>query len=130
MGNCHSGGTSGAVRHFPGMDKLRDTVLRTPDGRYIVVRGRLWRSSNPALTEGERQRLVELLMDARRRVRSEDPEAKAAARRDVDRAKIGLGERGPVWWADGAPDYDRHLATNTPYAAWYATTDGDGERRR
>jgi len=23
--------------------------LRTPDGRYIVVRGRLWRSANPTL---------------------------------------------------------------------------------
>jgi len=31
-----------------------------------------------------------------------------------------LGERGPVWWADGTPDYNRHLAKNTPYAEWYA----------
>ena len=35
-------------------------------------------------------------------------------------AKVGLGERGPVWWGDGAPDYNRHLAKNTPYAEWFA----------
>lgn len=108
------------------MSKNRDNVLRTPDGRYIVVRGRLWRTSNPDLGETERQRLVHDLMDARRRVRSEDPEAKAAARRDVDRAKHGLGERGPVWWTDGAPDYNRHMAKNTPYAAWFAAVSEDG----
>lgn len=33
-------------------------VLTTPDGRYIVVRGRLWRRSNPELREDERKRLV------------------------------------------------------------------------
>jgi hypothetical protein len=29
------------------------------------------------------------------------------------------GERGPVWWTDGAPDYNRHMARNTPYRKWY-----------
>jgi len=24
-----------------------------------------------------------------------------------------------VWWTDGAPDYNRRLARNTPYAAWF-----------
>ena len=38
------------------------------------------------------------------------------ARARVHGAKIALGERGPVWWADGAPDYTRHLVANTPYA--------------
>ncbi|HLU77141.1 MAG TPA: hypothetical protein VKZ48_04445 [Burkholderiales bacterium] len=28
-------------------------------------------------------------------------------------------ERGPPWWQDGAPDFNRHLVKNTPYAAWY-----------
>ncbi|QQR40392.1 hypothetical protein [Devosia rhizoryzae] len=107
------------------MTRLTQTVLHTPDGRYIVVRGRLWRSSNPDLSAAERQRLVDDLMDARRRVRSPDAEAKAKARRDVDRAKQALGERGPVWWTDGAPDYNRHLAKNTPYAAWYAAVAED-----
>ena len=30
----------------------------TPDGRYFVVRGRLWRCSNPQLPDEERQRLT------------------------------------------------------------------------
>jgi hypothetical protein len=30
------------------------------------------------------------------------------------------GERGPVWWSDGSPDYNRKLAKNSPYAAWWA----------
>ncbi|WP_291385760.1 hypothetical protein [Devosia sp.] len=95
-------------------------VLRTPDGRYIVVRGRLWRTTNPNLSSADRERFVHDLMNARRRVRSKAPEEDARARRDVDAAKRALGERGPVWWADGAPDYNRYLAKNTPYAEWFA----------
>ena len=45
----------------------------------------------------------------------------------VDRAKHALGERGPAWWNDGSPnpepDWNRHLARNTPYAAWFAHLD-------
>ena len=80
----------------------------------------MWRASNPALPEAERQRLVDRLMDARRAVaaakRAKDAAAESAARAQVDAAKIALGERGPVWWDDGAPDYNRHLIKNTPYA--------------
>lgn len=57
--------------------------------------------------------------------RAKDREALAQAGQAVDEAKIALGERGPVWWTDGAPDYNRHLAKNTPYAAWFAETGGD-----
>ena len=66
--------------------------------------------------------LVRELMAARRGVREAagDPVAMAAARRRVDAAKRALGERGPVWWTDGSPDYNRRMAANTPYAAWYA----------
>lgn len=82
----------------------------TPDGRYFVVRGRLWRTTNPTLPEAERAPLVKILMAARR-TRDRD---------GVDRAKRALGERGPVWWTDGAPDYNRRMARNTPYADWFA----------
>jgi len=96
----------------------------TPDGRYFVVAGRLWRMSNPALEPGLRQALVERLMAARRRVgmakKAGDAAAERAARADVDAAKRGLGERGPVWWSDGAPDFNRRMVANTPYAGWYA----------
>lgn len=96
----------------------------TPDGRYFVVRGRLWRTSDPALAPEERQAWVNRLMRARRQVgvavKAGDREAERRARAEVDAAKHGLGERGPVWWTDGAPDLTRHLAANTPYADWFA----------
>lgn len=52
--------------------------------------------------------------------RTHDACAEQKARGDVDRAKCALGERGAVWWKDGALYLDRHLARNTPYAAWFA----------
>lgn len=105
----------------------------TPDGRYFVVRGRLWRKSNPALDDDCRQRLVKALMAARNAVRQAkgDPQATAVARQEVNDAKIALGERGPVWWYDGQPDFNRHMAKNTPYADWFAQieTDEKGKER-
>ena len=96
----------------------------TPDGRYIVVRGRLWRRANPHLSEETRVALVRDLMTARRAVgvakRGDDPDGESVAHGDVDAAKRALGERGPVWWMDGAPDFNRHMAKNTPYADWWA----------
>ena len=95
----------------------------TPDGRYFVVRGRLWRCSNPNLPEGDRARLVGELMRARQQkgaaMRAADSAGREAARRAVDAAKQALGERGPVWWNDGAADLNRHMVANTPYAAWF-----------
>jgi len=79
---------------------------------------------NPTLSEAERTTLVQQLMTARRAVgaarRASDAAAEGRARADVDAAKRALGERGPVWWTDGAPDYNRRLVRGTPYAAWYA----------
>jgi hypothetical protein len=96
----------------------------TPDGRYFVVRGRLWRMVNPGLDETERADLVGRLMAARRAVRdakkAADREAEAAAHMAVDEVKRALGERDPVWWDDGSPDLNRHMAKNTRYSDWYA----------
>ncbi len=98
--------------------------LTTPDGRYIVVRGRLWRTSNPNLPADRRAELVAELMTARRLVgtalKVEAATALREARRRVHAAKVALGERGPVWWTDGTPDLNRKLAKNTPYADWFA----------
>lgn len=82
----------------------------------------MWRAANPHLPDEERDRLVRELMSARRAVRDagEDGVAMKAARSRVQVAKVALGERGPVWWSDGAPDLNRHMARNTPYAEWYA----------
>ncbi|GAA2032047.1 hypothetical protein WDZ16_02135 [Pseudokineococcus marinus] len=98
--------------------------LTTPDGRYLVVRGRLWRCSDPRLSPERRAALTQELMSARRAkgaaLRAGDDAAREAARARVDAAKRALGERGPVWWDDGAPDLTRHLARTTPYAEWFA----------
>ena len=98
-------------------------MIRTPDGRYLVVKGQLWRATNPALDEATRQHWVNELMDARRAVKSAkagaDPQLLRAARQRVQSAKVALGERGPVWWQDGSPDYNRCQVSNTPYAAWF-----------
>src|SRR5690349_6090838 len=95
----------------------------TPDGRYFVVRGRLWRRTNPELAPDRREALVRELMNARRAVKAALRSGVAAelalARKAVDDAKIALGERGPVWWSDGTPDLTRHKVKNTPYAEWY-----------
>jgi hypothetical protein len=100
-------------------------VLKTPDGRYIVVRGRLWRCTDPGLSAARRAALTKALMAARRAkqtaMRAGDEAAREAARQAVDAAKQALGERGPVWWTDGAPDLTRKMARNTVYADWYAT---------
>lgn len=101
-----------------------DPHPHTPDGRYFVVKGRLWRLSNPDLAPERREVLVKQLMAARREVgaarKTGDRQREHAARAAVDQAKHGLGERGPVWWTDGAPDLNRHMVKNTPYAHWYA----------
>jgi hypothetical protein len=98
---------------------------RTPDGRYFVVRGRLWRLSDPGLSDERRDALVRELMASRRAVHEalRSGEGLAEARSRVDAAKVALGERGPPWWSDGAPDYNRHMARNTPYADWFAALD-------
>lgn len=88
----------------------------------MVVRGRLWRVSDPRLEPEVREGLVRDLMAARRDVGLWKGNAAkvAEARGRVDAAKRALGERGPVWWSDGAPDLNRRMAADTPYADWWA----------
>jgi Protein of unknown function (DUF3253) len=74
-------------------DEMTEPEL-TPDGRYVVVGGRRWRASDPAIPEPLRQELVAELMAARRDVRS----SPKTARPRVQDAKVALGERGDPWW--------------------------------
>ncbi len=89
-----------------------------------MVRGRLWRCTDPSLDEATRAALTRALMAGRRAKRTAmergDAEAREVARQSIDTAKHALGERGPVWWTDGAPDLNRHMAHGTAYAAWFA----------
>jgi hypothetical protein len=77
-----------------------DEHTMTEDGRFLIVGGRRWRATDPAIPEKLRQELVNELMAARRLVRT-DPDT---ARPRVQDAKVALGERGDPWWeptADG-----------------------------
>jgi len=80
--------------------------------------------ANPYLTAAKAGALTHELMAARSAVRSArlagDPVEEAAAHAAVDRIKRELGERGPVWWTDEAPDLNRHAVKNTCYAKWYS----------
>ncbi|MEU8241277.1 hypothetical protein AB0C07_23780 [Actinoplanes missouriensis] len=72
----------------------------TEDGRYIVVNGRRWRATDPAIPEDAAAELRRALMAARRDVGAalragRDP---APARARVQAAKVALGERGTPWW--------------------------------
>ncbi|MFI1992980.1 DUF3253 domain-containing protein [Actinoplanes sp. NPDC020271] len=80
----------------------RDDATLTADGRYLIVSGRRWRATDPAIPEPLRQELVDELMAARRLVRT-DPET---ARPRVQDAKVALGERGDPWW-EPTPDGQR-----------------------
>jgi hypothetical protein len=97
--------------------------LSTPDGRYFIVKGRLWRLANRDLADDVRDALVKELMDARRAIgrigRLQDGTDASPFRARVNAAKIALGERGPVWWTDGSPDFNRRLVQSSLYADWY-----------
>ncbi len=106
----------------------------TPDGRYFVVKTTLWRSANPSLTPARRSQLQKELMDARRQCRKSNLATRTAdevraIRRQVDDAKVALGERGPIWWDDeeGVGDLNRHSVNKSPYREWFAGLGKGGE---
>ena len=74
----------------------------TPDGRYFVAKNRLWRCTDPRLDEEHG-----------------DDDALRQARDAVQAAKEALGERGPVWWDDNAPDEGGFAPHNSSYAKWW-----------
>jgi hypothetical protein len=78
---------------------VTDEIERTADGHHIVVNGRRWRASDPAIPDQLRQQLVDELMAARRAVRTDGDGARAR----VHDAKVALGERGEPWWEDSTP---------------------------
>ena len=69
---------------------------------HVVIDGRKWRATDPAVPDRFRAELVDELMSARRAVgaarRREAADAEADARRRVHDAKVALGERGHPWW--------------------------------
>lgn len=103
----------------------------TLDGHYFVVRGRLWRCTNPALSKEEREEHTKTLMDARRHMRKDQPEnVRSEAKTRVQEAKVALGERGPVWWSASEGEVcDRKMAKNTTYRDWFDSLSTSGTGR-
>lgn len=94
---------------------------QTPDGRYLVARGLLKRVTNPLLDDKVRRKAVKALMQARMSHNKDG----------VIAAKTELGETGPVWWDDGAPDYSGAAPADTVYADWWnALSDEEQEEGR
>ena len=72
----------------------------TADGHYVVIDGRRWRATDPAIPEDRRAELTRILMAWRREVRrTKGTAGESAARAGVQAAKVALGERGspPRW---------------------------------
>jgi hypothetical protein len=80
----------------------------TPDGHYVLIKGRRWRATDPDLPPEVGEVLRRELMSARRAVggalRAGDPAAERVARDRVQLAKVALGERGTPWWEQSAPE--------------------------
>ncbi len=85
----------------------RSAVMSTDDdGHYVVIKGRRWRATDPAIPEPRRDELTHILMAWRREVRRTLGTAQeAAARAGVQATKVALGERGsPPWWEQSADE--------------------------
>lgn len=87
---------------------MSDGAQASDDERWLVVDGRRWRRTDPALPGEIADALRSHLGRARNAVktakRAADDDALAAARRRVGIAKHGLGERGPRWWEHPEPE--------------------------
>lgn len=92
-------------------------LRHTEDRRYVVVDGRRWRATDPAIPEDLRSELVSELMSARRAVaqakRAGDQRALTQARQRVSDAKQALGERGRPWWEEPSSHEFRNRAEAT-----------------
>ena len=118
-------------------DEARPGVDDTDgDDRFLVVRGRRWRRTDPALEADVVRALKSHLGRARSQVgragRDDDPASVRSARDRVQLAKEGLGERGPAWWERPEDERRRQAADRLARleqldaSAHDADTDDDG----
>jgi hypothetical protein len=88
---------------------------RTPDGRYLVIDGRRWRATDPAIPEERRAELTRILMAWRREVRrTKGTDEERSARAGVQAAKVALGERGTPWWEQSDDERRERWSAEVP----------------
>jgi hypothetical protein len=87
---------------------VADLANTGDDERFFLHSGRRWRKTDPSLPEDVRKRLMSHLGRGRSGVRNsargDDGAALPRARRTVQLAKEGLGERGTPWWEQSAAE--------------------------
>ncbi|WP_082471375.1 hypothetical protein [Arthrobacter sp. Leaf234] len=87
---------------------MLDLADTTDDERFFLHSGRRWRKTDPTLPADVRARLMSHLGRGRSGVRTsakgDDGAALPRARRTVQLAKEGLGERGTAWWDQTAAE--------------------------
>lgn len=80
----------------------------TDDEKWLIVTGRRWRRTDPGLEPRVVEELKSHLGAARNAVgkakKAGAEDDLAEARRRVNAAKIGLGERGDYWWEKAIED--------------------------
>ena len=78
---------------------MADQPPTTDDGHYVVIDGRRWRATDPAIPAERRDELQKLLMAWRRDVRrTKGTDEESTSRAGVQASKVALGERGTPWW--------------------------------
>jgi hypothetical protein len=87
------------------------------DGHYVLIKGRRWRATDPAIPEPRRAELTKTLMAWRREVRrTRGTPEEADARAGVHAAKVALGERGtPPWWEQTDDQRRKRYQEPVPY---------------
>ena len=87
---------------------MGDLANTSDDERFFLHSGRRWRKTDPSLPEDVKARLMSHLGRGRSGVRNsakgDDGAALPRARRTVQLAKEGLGERGTAWWEQTAAE--------------------------
>ena len=87
----------------------------TPDGRYLVIDGRRWRATDPAIPEERRAELTKILMAWRRDVRrTRGTDEEPTTRAGVQAAKVALGERGTPWWEQSDAERRARWSADVP----------------
>ncbi len=105
---------------------MSGTPETTPDGHHVVIDGRRWRATDPAIPAERRDELTRILMAWRREVRrTKDTDGEAEARAGVQAAKVALGERGsPPWWEQSDEERARRWSAEVPVPQVLPKRDG------